>query len=330
MRKWIVQCLTPILCGLTLLLGVIAVGRAARASLHDRAAYTVAFEDLDCPPPEGMSRAAFLSEVRELTRQPAKLCLLDEDLTSRLHRAFLAHPWVESVRLVAIDPSKQVGSASCRSISVRIEPVFRRPVLAVSQSPDKNGKPKAESGWRMVDRQGILLPGTVARSHLPVLTGDIATPAGPPGSHWGDARVTAATRTVAFLQSHLARLHLDDSRIEVVEDEIVFHLPGTRIVWGHAPGHEKEDEAPAKIKLKRLLDYQVEHDGLESLEHDVRLLAYQGHFPLAPDKTPNAVSLNESSRSPSKSNRDQLSNTSRSWRSCFNDAISPSASESSR
>jgi hypothetical protein len=332
MRKWIAQGLTPILCALTLLLGVIAAGRAARASLHDRSAYTLAFEDIDCQPPEGMSRTAFLSEVRELTRQPARLRLLDEDLTSRLHRAFLAHPWVESVRLVAIDPSKHLGSSSCRSISVHIEPEYRRPVLAVSQSPDKsgNGKPKAESGWRMVDRQGILLPGTSARSHLPVLTGDITAPAGPPGSHWGDARVTAAVRTVAFLQSHLARLHLEDSQIEVIEGEIVFRLPGTRIVWGHAPGHEKEDEAPAKIKLKRLLDYQVEHDGLESLEHDVRLLAYQGHFPLTPDKAPNAVSLYESSQSPSKSNRDQLSNTSRSWRSCFNDAISPSASASSR
>jgi hypothetical protein len=125
-------------------------------------------------------------------------------------------------------------------------------------------------------------------------------------------------------------LHLDGSQIEVIEGEIIFHLPGTRIVWGHAPGHEKDDEAPAKIKLKRLLDYQKEHDGLESLEHDVRLLAYQGHFPLSADKSQKAVSLYESSQLPSKRGRDQLSNTSRSWRSCFNDANLPSASASSR
>jgi hypothetical protein len=330
MRNWLVQGLTPILCGLTLLLGVMAAGRAARASLHNRAVYTLPFEDIDCQPPEGMSRAAFLNEVRALTCQPAWLHLLDQDLPSRVHRAFLAHPWVESVRLVAIEPREPVGPASSRHSSVRIEAEYRRAVLAVSQSSDKSGTQKAVREWRMVDRHGILLPETAARSHLPVLSANVATPAGPPGSPWGDARVTVAARTVAFLQSHLARLHLEDSQIEVIEGEIVFHLPGTRIVWGHAPGQENADEAPAKIKLKRLLDYQKEHDGLETLEHDVRLLAYQGHFPLTPDQAPNAVSLSEASQLPSRRTREQLSNSSRSWRSCFNDAGLPSADGPSR
>jgi hypothetical protein len=213
---------------------------------------------------------------------------------------------------------------------VHVDAEYRRAVLAVSQAQDKSGKQVAESGWWMVDRHGIVLPGTAARSHLPVLTVDVAAPAAPPGCHWGDARVTAAARTVAFLQSHLARLHLEDSQIEVIDGEVVFHLPGTRIVWGHAPGQEKEDEAPAKIKLKRLLDYQLEHDGFDSLEHDVRLLAYQGHFPLFSDKDQSAASLQESSHLSARKNRDQLSNTSRSWRSCFNDASAPSASASTR
>jgi hypothetical protein len=323
MRKWIVQGLTPILCGLALLLGVIGLGRAARASLHDRASYSLAFSDIDCQPPEGMSRDAFLSEVRSHTCQPATLHLLDEDLIARLHRAFAIHPWVDSVRRVNIGRRPKTG--------VRLDLVYRQPVLAVPLSAeDRSGKRNAESGWRMVDRQGILLPGTVVQAHLPVLTVPVAAPAGPPGSRWGDSRIAAVAKTTAFLKPHLARLRLDDSEVEIVEGEIVFRRRGFCIVWGHAPGQEDEGEAPAKVKLQRLLDYQKAHGGLESLEHDVRLLAYQGHFPLSSGQPQTTVSLYESSQFPSRRNCDHVSNSSRSWRSCFSDAKAPPASASSR
>src|SRR5262249_1070835 len=105
MRSWIVQGVTPILCGLVLLLGVIALGRAARASLRDQAGYTIAFYELECEPPQDMTRREFLTEVRQLSRQPQPLHLLDEGLTARLSRVFASHPWVESVRSVEIcDP----------------------------------------------------------------------------------------------------------------------------------------------------------------------------------------------------------------------------------
>lgn len=312
MQKWLVQGVVPVLCGLTLLLAVIAGGRAARASLHNRADYSLSFADIDCRPPQGMTRANFLSEVRSLARQPAALHLLDEDLTARLHRVFLAHPWVESVRRVALNPAAS---------GVRIEVEYRQAVLAV---------PSTDGGWRMVDRRGVLLPKTTMQPHLPVLITEVTAPAGPPGSCWGDARVTAAAKTAAFLQPHLVALHLEDSQIEVMEGEIVLRRPDVRIVWGHAPGQEKDDEAPPQVKLRRLLDYQKEHDGLDSLEHDVRLLAYQGHFPLPPDESRRAISVSESGPSPSSGNRDQVSNLPRSWRSCFNPATPPSASASSR
>lgn len=303
MRVWIVQGLAPVLCGVALLLGVIGAGRAARVSLHDRAAYRLAFADIDCQPPAGVSRTVFLSEVRSLAAQPAALHLLDEDLTARLHRSFLAHPWVESVGRIALD-------SQGKFVSLRVEMEYRRPVVAI---------PPSDGGWRMVDGHGIVLPESAVQPHLPVLLTEVAAPVGPTGSHWGDAKVAAAAKTAAFLQSHLGRLHLEDSQIEVVESEIIFHKPGLRVVWGHAPGQEKADEAPAKIKLRRLLDYQQEHDGLASLEHDVRLLAYQGHFPLPCNETRHAVFFNESRPSSSNSLRDQISNSSRSWRSCFND-----------
>ncbi len=292
MRKWIVQCLTPILCGLALLLGVIGVGRAARACLRDRETYRLAFTDIDCQAPEGMSRAAFLREVRAVSHQPDALHLLDEDLTARLHRAFLAHPWVDSVRRV--DIGKPRSESRPLKAPVQVEIVYRRAVLVVALSankipPDGSALIAAPSGTslptliaaRAVDRFGVLLPVAAVQTHLPVFMGDVRAPGGAAGSHWGDARVAAAARTAAFLQAHLTQLRLDDSAMEFVEGEIVFLRPDVRIVWGHAPGQEKDGEAPAKVKLRRLLDYQRGHDSLESLEHDVRLIAYQGHFPLS-------------------------------------------------
>lgn len=310
MKKWIVQSLVPILCGLALLLGVIGAGRAARASLHDRTVYRLAFADIDCRPPEGMSRSAFLDEVRSLAVQPAALHVLDEELSARLHRAFLAHPWVESVRRVEIIQA-----------SVHVEMEYRSAVLAV---------PPAQGGWRMVDRHGILLPEATVQPHLPILLTKVAAPAGPTGSRWGDARIVSAAQTAAFLQPHLTQLHLEGSQMEIVEGEIVLLKPGVRIVFGHAPGQEKEEEASAQVKLKRLLTYQKEHGGLDGLEHDVRLLAYQGHFPLPPTQPRDTVSLYEPIQPCYSRDRDQISNSSQSWRSCFNEAKPPSVGPASR
>jgi hypothetical protein len=281
MRKWVVQAVTPILCGLALLLGIIALGRGARAALHDRAGYTIAFHDIDCDPPQGISRGEFLGEVRQLSRQRETLHLLDEDVTARLTQAFAVHPWVESVRRV------QIVRGDWRPAGLRVKLTYRQPVLAVCHAGDT--VPRNDSALkpvRAVDRHGVLLPVSAVHPRLPVLTANVSAPAGTVGSRWGDRRVSAAAATVAFLKPHLARLRLEDSDIEVVGGEVVFRKPGVRVVWGHAPGHEEPGEAPAKVKLRRLLDYHAGHDGLESLEHDVRLIAYQGHFPLALNTRP--------------------------------------------
>jgi hypothetical protein len=280
-EQWIVQVVTPILCATALLLGVVTLGRAARAALHDRAGYTVAFHDIDCEPPQGMSRREFLGEVRQFSRQRETLHLLDEDVTARLTQAFAVHPWVESVRCV------QIVRWDRRPAGLRVELSYRQPVLAVCHAGDKVPRDSNTlRSTRAVDRHGVLLPVSAVHSRLPVLSVDSTAPSGAAGGRCGDRRVSAAAATVAFLKPHLARLHLEDCDIEIVGEEIVFCKPGVRIVWGHAPGHEEAGEAPAKVKLRRLLDYQAGHDGLESLEHDVRLLAFQGHFPLALNTRP--------------------------------------------
>jgi hypothetical protein len=290
MRQWIVQFATPILCALALLLGVIALGRVTRAALHDRESFTFTLDEVDFQPPQGLSRGKFLDEVRQLSHTPECWHRLDPDLSSRLARSFAADPWVESVRHVH---TGRVGT------NVRVELEHRRPVLAVSLAGEKiprDGSALVET-WsgksrsalvpaRAVDGNGVLLPVKAVYSGLPVLVGEVSAPTGPAGRRWNDRRVIAAVATLAYLTPHLSRLHLTDCDIDIVQGEVVFRKPGVRIVWGHAPGREAPAEAPADVKLRRLLDYQAEHDGLESLEHDVRLLAYQGHFPLPAQSKP--------------------------------------------
>jgi hypothetical protein len=285
MRKWLIQALTPILCALTLLLGVIVLGRSTRAALRDQDAYAVAFVDIDCHPPEGVARADFLHEVQSVSRLPDRLPLLDEKVTSQLARAFSLHPWVESVSRIHVqNPNSRV----------QVELVHRRPVLAVCLPGDKfphdgsalvatwSGTSRATLvSCRAVDRHGVLLPVAAVRSRMPVFTGKVAPPTGRPGTVWGDRGIAAAAATVNFLKPHLDRLQLNDCDIEIVREEVIIRKPGLRVTWGHAPGQEVAGEAAADVKLNRLLDYHASHDGLEGLEHDVRLLAHQGHFPLS-------------------------------------------------
>jgi len=182
---------------------------------------------------------------------------------------------------------------------VRVELEHRRPVLAVRLAGNKipsegsalvetwSGKSRSALVPALaVDGNGVLLPVKAVHSGLPVLFAEVSAPTGPAGRRWNDRRVVAAATTLAYLTAHLSRLHLTDCDIEIVQGEVVFRKPGVRIVWGHAPGREATGEAPAEVKLRRLLDYLAQHDGLDSLEHDVRLLAYQGHFPLLVESKP--------------------------------------------
>lgn len=279
MGKWLAQFVLPIAAAMSLLLAVIALGRSARAALRDRPQYTVAFRDIACTPPPGQSRGGFLAEVHRDSPLPERLYLLDGDLPDRLARVFVSHPRVESVRRVRILPPPSAESHSRAEIVVEL--VYREPVLAV-RSPNDTSR----ASCRIVDRNGILLPDSAREPHLPVLIADGANPTGPAGTHCGDRRVLAAAAIAAFLKPYLFRLRLDNCEIDLVDNRAVLRKPDLRILWGHAPGQEDPGEASAAVKRQRLLDYREVHDGLEGLEHDVRLLAYKGHFPLPSEPRP--------------------------------------------
>jgi hypothetical protein len=98
----------------------------------------------------------------------------------------------------------------------------------------------------------------------------VPAPAGRPGTPWGDARVGAAAAVAALLQPHLERLGLEGCSVEVAGDSLTLSKPRLRILWGSPPGREQPGEAAADAKVRRLLDHQAKHGGLEGWEYDVR------------------------------------------------------------
>jgi hypothetical protein len=274
-RRLLLQGLIPLACAGLALVGLAALGRLAVERLRGEDRYTIAFADLDCMPPEGLPREEFLDEVQYLAEQPDRLGLLEDGLAERLATAFGRHPWVEEVRGV------EVGS---RGVSVRL--AYRRPVLAVPLQdgvPLKDGvaeiaarsgsRRETKKSGRAVDKHGVLLPVKAMVPGLPVLSGDVAPPAGQVGSPWGDARVEAAARTAEFLRPDQEWLGLEE--YEVIKGELVLSNPMVRVLWGHAPGAETAGEAQATMKRERLRQFQVETGALSGpggtfLEHDVR------------------------------------------------------------
>lgn len=255
MRKGLLQTLAALAGGAVLLFGMLALAQKSRDYLRDQSRYTLTFDAIDLSPPAALSRVAFLSEVRRRGQLPDKLSLLDEDLAERLAHAFAAHPWVEKVQNIAILPGH----------AVHVELRYRTPVLAVLSGAEK----------RAVDGNGLLLPGAADPMGLPLFQASVAPPAGPEGTEWGDPRVTAAARTLAFLQDQRERLHL--TGVESTKSGLVlFTASGSRVLWGHAPGGEAAGESSAARKRAHLVDYCRQHGDLDHpdapCEHDVRTL----------------------------------------------------------
>jgi hypothetical protein len=246
--------------------GLIHLGRLAQSDLQRQERYSIAFADIDCPPPPGQERADFLGEVQYLAGCPDRLSLLDDDLAEHLHQAFGRHPWVERVVQVETSLPRQV----------RVEVVYRTPVLGVAwleggHVPGGVGLLETSSGFgnnalvpgRTVDREGVLLPKRATWSGIPTLElhTRIKPPAGPAGTHWGDPNVEAAARVAAVLYPHRDRIDL--TGLELRNGEWVLHTrSGSSVLWGQPPGRELPGEATAEQKVARLLN---QSKGLEWL-----------------------------------------------------------------
>jgi hypothetical protein len=222
--------------------GVVALGRYLTPRLGDASEQTVAFADIECDPPPGMTRPAFLGEAQYLAGLPDRLPALAPETRQRIFDALALHPWVLRVRRVEF-PTLSRASADLE---------FRRPALALP--PD-----------RVVDGEGILLPAGTNADGLPRLRGKVRPPSARAGQVWDDPAAVAAARVAALLRDELARRAVP-CEIEIAASIIVLDLGGVRVVWGSAPGLEGSGEALASLKARRL----AEAGALDGMRWDLR------------------------------------------------------------
>ena len=160
-----------------LLWGIAWLGDEARRGIGPRERYAVRYADIQCNPPPGYDRAAFLAEVRYISELPETFQSLDPDLHAKLAVPFTAHPWVAALESVEVDAAGVVHATL----------KHRVPVLAV----------KTEKGVRVVDGAAVLLPVAASDAGLPGLLTPVPAPQSRDGQVWADATVKRAVELVA-------------------------------------------------------------------------------------------------------------------------------------
>jgi hypothetical protein len=244
MRRGITQIGAPLLCGALLLLGVVGLNRLLRGHFHDSQRSKIAFGDIDVEPPGTLSREEFLSEVQYLANWPDEINLLDEQLTARLWLVFAAHPWVEAVERVWIEPPRQVH--------VRLR--YRIAVLTVAPN-------------YVVDRGGVLLPQAAGDAQLPALAGTVAPPAGHTGQPWGNAGVLRAAAVAALLRPDQEQLQL--KRFEIADGLLILSGKRARVVWGKVESDNGANEPSDEMKLQRLFELREKFATLDGRDVDL-------------------------------------------------------------
>jgi hypothetical protein len=245
MTKTLVQLVGPLAGVVFALWGVLASGEHCRNRLREHERYRIAFADIDCATPQGLTRVEFLDEVQYLASWPDNVRLLEDAVAARLAKAFALHPWVEEVRRVEVTSGRRV----------RVELTFRTPVLMVPTRAKGDG-PAGEIDYRSVDSHGVLLPRSDADAAPgPRLLAELPCPRCRAGIVWDDQRVQTAARTASYLRPFAEQVGIEN--YDFAGGDLVLHSRTGRVVWGRAPGEERSDEALAEVKLRRLLDGDV-------------------------------------------------------------------------
>jgi hypothetical protein len=167
----------------------------------------------------------------------------DPELPNRLARAFDTHPWVKQV--VSVKPRHPAAAV--------VEVLCREPVAMVS----------VKGGLLAVDAEGVVLPSgdftPEAAAEYPRVTGIESSPQGPEGSAWGDTAVEEAAAVAVVIGPEWKSLGLVDCRPKAISGARAWELVGPDgqvILFGSAPGQEREGEPSAAAKVARLKSLQ--------------------------------------------------------------------------
>ena len=168
-----------IFIGLGLLTSLVWIGQRAGNAVADQSRYQIPISQLQCDPPPGVERAAFLAEVRSLGNLPETVSAVAAETPPLLATAFAKHPWVEVVTRVHVTTDR----------AIHVELKFRTPVLSI--------KIAGETAMRMVDKTGTLLPLGPVPEHIAVLSGEMKS---------ADATVKRAAEIVDSLKVKKPRM----------------------------------------------------------------------------------------------------------------------------
>lgn len=188
------------------LAGLVRLGDEALQRIGLRSRYLAQFADVQCETPPGCDRPTFLAEVRYVGNFPETFNALDPGDRNRLTAAFAAHPWVESVLGVRVEPGNVV----------RVALAFREPALAVTVEGGRT---------RLVDRGGVLLPESPVPSEVATLATPVPAPRATAGQLWDQTTVGRAVELVKAYQPRRLergpsgwRLTQPDGRVLVVSE----------------------------------------------------------------------------------------------------------------
>lgn len=167
------------------------------------------------------------------------LPLTDPELANRLARAFDTHPWVKRVASVRLShPAAAV-----------VEVVCREPAAMVA----------VKGGLLAVDAESVVLPSNdftaEAAAEYPRLAGIESSPQGPEGARWGDPIVEEGALVASVIGPDWKALGLLECRPVLHAGARRWELVGPdsrTIIFGSAPGHEREGEPSAAIKAAAL------------------------------------------------------------------------------
>ena len=193
-----------------------------------------------------------------------EISLLDEQATKQIAAAFEMHPWVRQVDHV----SKHANGI------VKVNLAYRRPA----------GFVKVDGGHFPVDADAKLLPVDVAISVVrgyPRIEVGAELPLGVMvGEKWDDARVIGAAEIAAAFAATWKDLELFAVVYEPAEAVDSQRSGGVfllrtdqqhRILWGSAPGQERNEEASTDTKVRRLVEYIRSAGPLKNLDPKVEI-----------------------------------------------------------
>ncbi len=193
--------------------------------------------------------------------------LLETEYVLQVRQAFAVQPWVKRV----IRVNKRFPS------TVEVDLEYRRPIALV-EVPAGLLPPYDYEGLLPVDQSGVLLPVEMSEEEAagyPKITGVDTSPAGPPGTAWGDERVKQAAEIVGLLEDLWEPLEL--YQIEVPRRRhagervaggayVLITKKRRRFEWGNPPGKESADEERAEEKITRLKRFLQEFGPLDALQ----------------------------------------------------------------